>query len=88
MNGKDAKTILYITSLGCEHCEEVRTVLQKLQKEYILKIKEIEMTSPEGMELVMQYRIMLAPAIIINKNLISMGPVSEKSLQERLQSNL
>lgn len=86
MNGKDAKTLLYITSEGCEHCEETRTLLQKLHKEYYFKIKEIEMASPEGMELVMQYRIMLAPAIIIDKNLISIGKVSEKSLREELLS--
>lgn len=88
MNNANARTLLYITSEGCEHCEETRALLHKIQKEYDLAIKEIDMASPQGMELVMQYRIMLAPAIIIDKNLISMGKVSEKSLREKLQSLL
>lgn len=86
MNNTNARTLLYVTSQGCEHCEDTRALLQKIQIEYGFIVKEIDLASQDGMELVIQYRIMLAPAIIFDKNLISMGKVSEKSLREKLQS--
>lgn len=76
--------LYFVTSSGCEHCEQVREALNKLKQSYKLDVREVDMGSSEGMEFVLHHRIMLAPAIIFNDQLVSSGGISEENLRRKL----
>jgi glutaredoxin len=78
--------VKFVTSGGCEHCEEIKEILGNLKQQYSIEVNEIDMESAEGLKLVINYSIMLAPAVIINNELISMGATSEEKLRKKLDS--
>lgn len=76
----------FVTSNGCEHCEAVKEILDQLNSEYALEIREIDMSSEQGLELVLKYQITAAPAVIASNELISVGQTSEEKLRSKLDS--
>jgi len=73
-----------VTREGCIHCAQTKELLKKIGPEYPeLEIKEVDMTTPEGQELIGKYGIMSSPGIIINGELFAMGGTTEKELREK-----
>jgi len=73
-----------VTREGCVHCAQTKELLKKIQPEYPeLVITEVDMTTPEGQELIGTYSIMSSPGIIINDELFSMGGTTEKELRKK-----
>ena len=73
-----------VTKEGCVHCAQVKEILKKIQPEYPeLVVEEIDMTTPQGQELISKYGIMSSPGIIINGELFAMGGTTEKDLREK-----
>ncbi len=69
------------------HCAQTKEILKKIKPEYPeLIVKEIDMTTPEGQELISKYGIMSSPGIIINDELFAMGGTTEKELRSKLES--
>ena len=76
-----------VTREGCVHCAQTKELLKKIQPEYPeLVIKEIDMTIPEGQELIGKYSIMSSPGIIINDEFFAMGGTTEKELRSKLDT--
>ena len=72
------------TREGCVHCAQTKEILKKIQPEYPeLAVEEIDMTTPQGQELISKYGIMSSPGIIINGELFSIGGTTEKELREK-----
>ena len=75
-----------VTKEGCVHCAQTKEILKKVGPEYSeLEVKEVDMTTPEGQELIGKYGIMSSPGIIINDELFAMGGTTEKELLEKLE---
>lgn len=75
-----------LTAPGCSHCAQAKAVLEKVKKDYPdLQVKEIDMTTPEGQEMVTKYQIMSSPGVVINGELFSTGGLDEKKLREKLE---
>ena len=75
-----------LTSEGCIHCHEVKKYLSEIKPQFPdLEVKEVDMISPEGQEMIQKYMIMASPGIIIDGELFGMGGVSKGKLLERLQ---
>ncbi|MDP2677022.1 MAG: thioredoxin family protein [bacterium] len=73
-----------VTKEGCVHCAQTKELLKKIQPEYPdLVVEEIDMTTPQGQELISKYGIMSSPGVIINGELFSMGGTTEKELREK-----
>ena len=73
-----------VTREGCVHCAQTKELLKKIQPEYTdLVVEEIDMTTPQGQELISKFGIMSSPGIIINGELFSMGGTTEKELREK-----
>ena len=73
-----------VTKEGCVHCAQAKEILKKIQPEYPeLVVEEIDMTTPQGQELISKYGIMSSPGIIINGELFAMGGTTEKDLREK-----
>jgi len=73
---------------GCHNCEAVKKVFDEIMPEFSDKaeVEEVDMTTPEGMELVQKYGIMASPGIVINEELFSSGGVDKEKLIEKLKS--
>ncbi len=81
---KNEIKMIFVTREGCVHCVETKKILEKLRPEYPeLIIDEVDMTTPEGQELISKYSIMSSPGIIINNELFAMGGTTEKELRNK-----
>ncbi len=74
--------------LGCHNCEEVKKIFDEIMPDFSEKVEveEVDMTTPEGMELVQKYGIMASPGVVINGELFSSGGVDKEKLVEKLRS--
>lgn len=78
-----------VTREGCVHCAQTKELLKKIGLEYPeLEVKEVDMTTPEGQELIGKYGIMSSPGIIINDELFAMGGTTEKELRAELARSI
>lgn len=79
--------VQFVTSPGCTHCAEVRKVFEDLKPKYPeMQIEEIDVTTPQGMELVAKYTIMSSPGVIVNGELFSTGGINKESFIKKLES--
>ncbi|MBI2038413.1 MAG: thioredoxin family protein [Candidatus Nealsonbacteria bacterium] len=75
-----------ITSPGCECCEDIKTYIKDVQKDFPeLQVDIISMTTSLGQELVQKYNILSAPGIIINGKLEFSGETKEEDLRKKLK---
>ncbi|GMR18972.1 MAG: MJ0307 family thioredoxin [Patescibacteria group bacterium] len=79
--------VQFLTMVGCHNCEEAKKILEEILPDFPdVKVEEIDMTTPEGQELVQKYGIMASPGIVINGDLFSTGGVDKQKLVDRLKS--
>lgn len=77
----------FLTMPGCHTCAEVKKTIEEIKPDFPdLKIEEVDMTIPEGQEMVQKHSIMSSPGIIIDGELFSTGGVSKEKLIEKLKS--
>lgn len=82
---KEIKMTL-VTRQSCVHCAQTKEILKKIQPEYSeLVVKEVDISSSEGQELIGKYSIMSSPGIIINDELFAMGGTTEKELRSKFE---
>jgi glutaredoxin len=73
---------------GCHNCEAAKKIFEEIMPDFPdAKVEEIDMTTPEGQELVQKYGIMSSPGIIINDELFSTGGVDKEKLIKKLKSS-
>lgn len=81
---QQAINLTLVSREGCVHCAQTKEILKKIQPEYPeLVVKEVDMTTPEGQELIGKYGIMSSPGIIINGDLFAMGGTTETDLRRK-----
>jgi len=79
--------IQFVTVENCYHCAKAKEIFEELKPQYPeMKIEEIDVTTPEGMELVSKYEIFQSPGIIINGELFSTGGLNKDKFIEKLDS--
>ena len=63
-----------LSSPGCHHCAEFEKFWHTIEKDYPnVEYKKIDITSPEGQEMLRKYMIFASPGIIINGEVFSVG---------------
>lgn len=68
----------------CQHCLAVKKTLEKMKADYPkLVIEEIDMTTPEGQEIVQKYNIMSSPGILVNDEFFAFGGATEKQFRKK-----
>jgi len=79
--------IQFLTMTGCHNCAAVKKIFDEIIPDFPnAKVDEIDMTTPEGQDLVQKYGIMASPGIIINDELFSTGGVDREKLITKLKS--
>lgn len=80
-------TIQFLTMPGCHNCEAAKKIFDEIMPDFPhIKVEEIDMSTPEGQELVQKYSIMASPGIVINGELFSTGGVDRDKLIEKMRS--
>jgi len=80
-------TIQFLTMVGCHNCAAAKKIFDEIMPNYSdVEVKEIDITSEEGQELVAKYAVLASPGIIINNELFSTGGVNRDKLVEKLDS--
>lgn len=79
--------IKFLTMVGCHNCAEAKKIFDEVIPDYPnVEVVEIDITSPEGQELVAKHAVLASPGIIIDDELFSTGGVNRDKLVEKLQS--
>ncbi len=80
--------IIFLTMVGCHNCEAAKKIFDEVMPDFKdrVEVEEVDITSPEGQELVGKYSVFASPGIIINDELFSTGGVDKEKLIEKLQS--
>lgn len=76
---------MVLTSPDCLLCADALGSLAELGREFPLRVREIEMTSPEGRRLVAAHRPAMPPAVIVRGELFSVGRLPRKKLRRLLE---
>ena len=70
--------IMVFYSPICSSCPEAIKVVREVVEEYEVKIKEINILSPEGQEKAEEYKVKSTPSIFINQTNILGVPTKER----------
>ncbi len=82
-----ANKIQFLTMPGCHNCAAAKKIFDEILPDFPnVEVQEIDMTTPEGQELIQKYSIMSSPGIVINGELFSTGGVDRKKLVEKIKS--
>ncbi len=76
-----------LSSPGCSHCAEFKKYWESVKNQFPdVEMREIDLTSDKGQEMVQKYMIMASPGVIINGELFSTGGVNKEKFEARLKS--
>lgn len=78
--------ITIITTKGCQHCINVKKILNSLKQEYSLNIREVDAVSQEGQALIKKHNILLSPGILINDQFFSMGGSTKEQFRKKFDN--
>ena len=75
-----------LSAPGCVHCAEFERFWHSIEKEWLnVEYKKIDVTTPEGQELVHKHMIFASPGIIINGELFATGGVNKEKFVAKLK---
>ncbi len=79
-------TVQELSSPGCVHCAEFERFWRSIEKDWPnVEYKKIEITTPEGEELIHKHMIFASPGIIINGELFSTGGFHKDKFVSKLK---
>jgi len=79
-------TVESLSSPGCHNCRIFEEFWHSIESQYPnVKYRNVEVVTPEGMEMVRKYGIFSSPGIIINGELFSMGGVDKDKFVEKIK---
>lgn len=76
--------VILLTQDDCPWCEQAKGALDRLEGDLVGEIREVDLRSDEGRRLAEEHRVLFAPGVICNDQLVVYGRVSERALRRRL----
>ncbi len=77
--------VVVLSSPACHLCEDALEALAELGREFPIRLREVEMETPEGRELLRTHRPAMPPAVLIDGSLFSVGRLPRKKLRRLLE---
>ncbi len=69
---------------GCSHCVAVLESLERMKADYPdLTVEEVDMTTPEGQEMVQKFGILSSPGILVNDEFFAFGGATEEQFKQK-----
>ena len=76
-----------LSSPGCGICKKFEEFWHTVEKDWPnVTYKKVDLTTPDGMQMVQKYMIFASPGIILNGELFSSGGYDQKKFMEKLQA--
>ena len=76
--------VVFMTSAGCHYCHDAREVLNRLQHEGAISLREIDLESAEGVAALQKWRVPFPPIMVVDGELFGYGRLSERKLRRHL----
>ena len=76
--------ITVLTQSDCPLCEHATAVLARVKQEYPLAVRHIALGSEEGRALAEHHRVLFAPGVLLDGELVGYGRLSERRLRREL----
>jgi thiol-disulfide isomerase/thioredoxin len=80
--------VVLLTQEACAFCDDAKAVLARLAEEHPLRIRELDLSTPEGHELAQRHGVLFPPGILIDGEAVSYGRPSERRLRREIQRRL
>lgn len=77
-------TVLLLTAPGCHYCDEAKTLLARLSKEFELRIEERSTEDADGRALALANGVLFPPSLFVDGAFFQYGRPSERKLRARL----
>lgn len=76
--------LVYVTAPSCRLCEHGSKVLDELQARFAMRVREVDLLSDEGRQLVAAGRVAFPPALFADGRLLAHGRLSTRALGREL----
>jgi len=82
-----AKVLLEeLSAPGCVHCAEFERFWHSIEKDWPdVEYQKVDITTPEGQEMIHKHMIFTSPGIIINGELFATGGFNKQKFLQKLQ---
>lgn len=75
-----------VSSQGCHNCAEFKKYWESVKDDFPnVEMRDIDLASAQGQEMVSKYMIMASPGVIINGELFSTGGVDKEKFKVKLK---
>ncbi len=82
---RPAVEVVVVRSRGCHLCEDAIEALDELGREFPLRVRVVQLETPEGRAIMAKHRAGLSPAVVIEGELFSSGRLPRKKLRRMLE---
>ncbi len=76
--------VTLLTQQHCTFCDLAKEILDRVGREYPLRVREIDLTSAEGQRLATSVGVLFAPGVLLDGEAFSYGRLSERKLRREL----
>jgi len=76
--------VVILTQAHCAFCQDAQRILERLAREYVLTVRNVDLNSAEGQALAQAGGVLLPPGIVIDGQAVSHGRPSERRLRREL----
>lgn len=77
--------VVVLSSRGCHLCEDALDTLDEFAREFPVRVREVEIETAEGRELMRIHRPAMPPAVLVDGVLFGVGRLSRKKLRRLLE---
>lgn len=76
--------IQFLTMPGCHNCAAAKKIFDEIMPGFPnAEVEEVDMTTPEGQELVQKYNILSSPGILVNDEFFAFGGATEEQFRKK-----
>jgi glutaredoxin len=76
--------VLILVQEGCHFCEDAQALLDRLGGEYPLRVRTMDMTTPEGERIALRAGLLFPPGILLQGRPVCYGRPSEGKLRRAI----
>lgn len=80
--------VLILTQDNCGFCDDAKDLFQRLEREFPLSVRMMDINSPEGRELAASGGVLFPPGILIGGEPFSYGRPSERKIRKEIERRL
>lgn len=76
--------ITLLTQEQCRFCDLAKEVLNRVGRDYPLRLREVDLATPEGQRMATAVGVLFAPGVLLDGEAFSYGRLSERKLRREL----